>query len=98
MEPPPAQELQLPVDARLPPLEPNHVRVHISNRDYRDVQIKPEDTTMKVVYDSIQEEFPAAMLTTYCPGEVCAAIFRTDERVSEVMQGGGHGMPTTQGG
>ena len=67
-------------------MEPNHVRVHISNGNYRDVQLKPEDNTMKAVYENIQEEFPAAMLMTYSSGEACTAIFRTDERVSEVMR------------
>ena len=83
---PPSQELQLPVQISLPPLEPNHVRVHISNSDYRDVEMKPEDTTMKAVYEAMQAELPAALLTTYCPGEACTAIFRTDDPVSEVTR------------
>ena len=77
-------ELQVPTKPCLPPLKPNEVRVHIGDGEYRDVQINPADDTMTAVYRAIQADFPAALLTTYCPGEVSKAIFRTDNRVSEV--------------
>ena len=81
------REIQEPVQVDLLPLEPNCVRVHISHDNYRDVQINIEDNTMQGVYEVIQKDFPAAVLTTYCPGngKVGTAIFRTDNRVSQVI-------------
>ena len=79
------QKQHVPIKVRLPLLESNHVRVHISSGKYRDIQLNPDDNTMQAVYEAIQAEFPAALLTTYDSGDASTAILRTDKRVLEVM-------------